>query len=294
MNASSVSAFAPRHILCPIDWSEHAALALKYAAAGARAFGARLTVLHAETFELPRYFERSEVDRLAGELRRARAGAQDALAERVSRILDGAVEAPRFRVVERHPVEAILEEIEAQGVDLVVLGTRGAGGLQRFLLGSVAENVLRHATVPVFTVRQKEHDFIDVSAPGSVPQIGRVLCPVNGTAVAAAALRAAASVADRFGSVLEILGVREDGEELPDLGGWVSQVLGASQEAELVTRGGEAAEEILAEAEARRADLLVVGGAHRAALHSVFFGSTTEAVVRHAPAPVLVVPGVRP
>jgi nucleotide-binding universal stress UspA family protein len=296
MNADPAGAFAPRRILCPVDWSEHAALALKYAAAGARVFGARLTVLHAETFELPRYFERRDADRIAGELRSARVGAEAALAEHVGRVLgnDAAALELGFRVVELHPVEAILEEIEREGVELVVLGIRGSGGLQRLLLGSVAESVLRHAPVTVFTVRQREHDFIDVSVPGAHPRIDRVLCPVNGTPVAAAALRVAVSLAERFGAVLEVLGVRERDREGFDPARWAHETAGALQGTEFVTREGSAAEEILAEAEARRTDVLVVGGARRPALQAAFFGSTTEAVVRHAPAPVLVVPGAQP
>ncbi|MBE0617747.1 MAG: universal stress protein [Proteobacteria bacterium] len=292
MTESTLRGFSPRHVLCPVDWSDHAILALKYAAAGAREFGARLTVLHGETFELPRYFVRSEADRLAGELQRARAGAHAALADHVRQILGDVAEslAPQCRVVELHPVEAILTEIEREGVDLVVLGTRGLGGLQRLLLGSVAENVLRHASVPVFTVRQREHDFIDVSASGPLPEIDRILCPVNGSPVSGGALRAAASVAERFGAALQVLRVREDGEGDFDVGAWVRAQLGSARPAELTAREGDPAEEILAEARLRRADLLVVGGARRPALQAAFFGSTTEALVRHAPAPVLVVP----
>jgi nucleotide-binding universal stress UspA family protein len=55
------------------------------------------------------------------------------------------------RVVEGHPAERIVEA--ARGVDLVVMSTHGRTGLAHFLLGSTAERVVRHATVPVMVVR---------------------------------------------------------------------------------------------------------------------------------------------
>jgi nucleotide-binding universal stress UspA family protein len=76
--------------------------------------------------------------------------------EAVERIADRA-EAAGVDVetaVERgRPVRAILDYVEAQDVDLVVMGTRGRSGLDRLLLGSVAEKVLRRSPVPVLTVR---------------------------------------------------------------------------------------------------------------------------------------------
>jgi nucleotide-binding universal stress UspA family protein len=51
------------------------------------------------------------------------------------------------------PHEGILETATEQGADLIVMGSHGRRGLQRFLLGSVAQRVLSHADVPVMVVR---------------------------------------------------------------------------------------------------------------------------------------------
>jgi len=59
-------------------------------------------------------------------------------------------------VVGREPAEAILEEAQSQGSDLVALATHGRKGLPRLLLGSVADKVIRAATIPVMVCRQKE------------------------------------------------------------------------------------------------------------------------------------------
>ena len=49
--------------------------------------------------------------------------------------------------------DAILEAAAAEGADMIVVGTHGRGGIERLLLGSVSEYVIRHADVPVLVVR---------------------------------------------------------------------------------------------------------------------------------------------
>ena len=56
-------------------------------------------------------------------------------------------------VENRVPHEGILETATAQRVDLIVMGSHGRRGIQRFLLGSVTQRVLSHAEVPVLVVR---------------------------------------------------------------------------------------------------------------------------------------------
>ncbi|MCS6776718.1 MAG: universal stress protein [Chloroherpetonaceae bacterium] len=52
-----------------------------------------------------------------------------------------------------HPVDQIVRVAEEERVDLIVMGSRGLGGLQSFLLGSVSDRVLHHAHCPVLIVR---------------------------------------------------------------------------------------------------------------------------------------------
>lgn len=52
-----------------------------------------------------------------------------------------------------HPGEEIIRFAEDNNIDLIVMGTLGATGLEKFLMGSVAEKVLRHSKVPVMVVR---------------------------------------------------------------------------------------------------------------------------------------------
>lgn len=56
-------------------------------------------------------------------------------------------------ILEGNPGNEILNFAENNNIDLIVMGTLGKTGLDRFLMGSVAENVVRHAKVPVLAVR---------------------------------------------------------------------------------------------------------------------------------------------
>jgi nucleotide-binding universal stress UspA family protein len=56
-------------------------------------------------------------------------------------------------ILEGHPGSEIVDFADKQGMDLIIMGTLGKRGLDHFLLGSVAENVIRNSRVPVLVVR---------------------------------------------------------------------------------------------------------------------------------------------
>ncbi len=65
------------------------------------------------------------------------------------------------RVVFGSPETQIVDIAREEAVDLIVISTHGRTGLEHMFLGSVVENVVRHAPCPVLVVRQKEHEFVD-------------------------------------------------------------------------------------------------------------------------------------
>jgi nucleotide-binding universal stress UspA family protein len=58
------------------------------------------------------------------------------------------------------PFVEIIRYARARQIDLITMGTHGRTGVKHVLLGSVAENVVRHSPCPVFTVRHPEHEFV--------------------------------------------------------------------------------------------------------------------------------------
>lgn len=61
-------------------------------------------------------------------------------------------------VVEGNPHEEILEYVSEHGIDMVIMGTHGRTDLDRVVMGSVAERVVRRSPVPVLTVRVEQQD----------------------------------------------------------------------------------------------------------------------------------------
>jgi len=135
-----------RTILHPTDFSERSAYALHLACALTRDYGARLVVLHVAPPPLIISAEGAlplEPDTVA----RAEKEQLDSLD-----VPDVGVRAER-QFAEGDPVTEILRVAGEIHADLIVMGTHGRTGLERLLLGSVAELVMRKAPCPVLTSR---------------------------------------------------------------------------------------------------------------------------------------------
>jgi nucleotide-binding universal stress UspA family protein len=140
----------PTHILLATDGSPHAELAALTAIDLAQSTNSRLHVVAVgRTFPTAVYDVYSETGR--EDLRRE---AQEILDEQVRKIEEagGTVAVAHLRMGERRD-EAIVHLAEEIDAGLIVIGSRGFGGLKRALLGNVADSVVRHAHCPVLVVR---------------------------------------------------------------------------------------------------------------------------------------------
>jgi nucleotide-binding universal stress UspA family protein len=145
----------PQHILVPTDFSACADEALNYAIALASKLQARLTLLHI-IHAVPLWAEGDMGLALPDTyLHESEARVQQGLAQRQQRAQEAGIQAD---ILTAHgtPFQSIIDTAQDQKIDLIVLGTHGRTGLQRALLGSVAEKVVRLAPCPVLTVRGKE------------------------------------------------------------------------------------------------------------------------------------------
>lgn len=296
MNGST--GFNPKNILCPLDFSDLSGLALKYAAAGAGLYGARLLLLHAGSFDLPRYFLKNEADHLRQEIIKTKEMIQKDLGDYLINIMGEAAKRldVAFEVTESDPADAILKTAERESVDLIVVGTHGLTGVKRLLLGSTAESVIHNSKVPVFTVRQKENDFIDVKNPNISPRIEHILCACRIDRDDMAILDHAVSIAERFKAGLTVLysdesqGHEDISKTRERLCNWISGAVKTQCRLGPVIRQGRAADQIIAHAAEEKSDLIVIGARHRLSHDAMILGHTTNHVVRHAPTPVLVIP----
>jgi nucleotide-binding universal stress UspA family protein len=138
-----------RRILVPHDFSKHAGRALALAVQLAREARGRLVVLHVMTPFKP--ITGLPEEALAWVPPTTVAGEQKRLASLVTRTVGPRGPRIECRVVVGDAFDRIMEA--ARGADVIVMATAGRTGLAHLLIGSVAEKVVRHAPVPVLTIR---------------------------------------------------------------------------------------------------------------------------------------------
>lgn len=154
-------------IVAPTDFSEPARSALLLAADLARACDARLVVLHAS--EMPPGIDGNTFITPAGSvvavpaMEHVRATGASLLAREVEPLRAEGLRVETELVI-GSASNAILETAKRLGADLLVVGTHGRKGLSRLLLGSVAERLVRSATIPVLTVRHPGDDEVHRTA----------------------------------------------------------------------------------------------------------------------------------
>ncbi|HET9623239.1 MAG TPA: universal stress protein [Kofleriaceae bacterium] len=283
-----------RKILCPIDFSPGSRSAMAQAARLAREHGAELVLLHAWFLPV-----------LSGEYMFPAAIGQE-LATAARRDLDAAVDEARglgvatvtSRLINDAAPQAILAAAEADpGIDVIVIGTHGQSGLGRFVLGSVAEAVVRHAPRPVITIR---HHL-------ELRPFKNVLVPIDFSPRSREAMNLAAEVAQAGGGGITLIHVVELpvawGELRPfdvdrelshravaELKTWADELAGKTAVA-VSTRVcvGNPGHQLLDVLGSELAfDLVVIGSHGRTGLARLALGSVAEKIIRHAPCAVLV------
>jgi nucleotide-binding universal stress UspA family protein len=141
-----------KKVLFPTDFSEGALSALPYALDMVRNCGAQLHLLHV-IYDIASasglYVPHISFDEMYKEME------TNAKKELEKFGLEGRrdIKDVKCTILRGIPYEEILEFAKQQKADLIVLGTHGRKGLDRFLFGSTAEKVVRYASCPVLTVR---------------------------------------------------------------------------------------------------------------------------------------------
>ena len=144
-----------RRIVVGVDGSSNSAVALRWALADAQIRGGSIDAVMAWSFPPAdvRSWGRHDLDALA----KIERGGQEALAAQVADLGDLDAVEVRQATREGHPAQALLHE--AEGADLLVVGTRGLAASERLRLGSTSRALLHHAHIPLAIIP----DIIDVS-----------------------------------------------------------------------------------------------------------------------------------
>ena len=294
---------AVRRILCATDFSAASAPAWAIARRLALATKAELFLLHVVPWipvPLEGSFDPQTYQRLMDE------GRKEALAGLDQLTRGEAASGLRVtaRVEDGPAASRILAVADREGADLVVLGTHGRTGLNRLLVGSVAEQVVQLASHPVVTARP-------LPGPPGPPgrPIGRIVYPTDFSPASRRAWPWARALAEASGAEIDLLHVLL--EVVPDRHVDPAFLARASEAIEEDARKsadqflegaglprervhvhlvhGVEAEQIVHWAQARSADLVVMGTHGRTGLLRLALGSVTRRVLHAAPCPVLTV-----
>jgi nucleotide-binding universal stress UspA family protein len=293
-----------RRVLCASDLSEAADEAVRQAASYCEEAGSLLVVLHVEpSLERRAWAEYGLAALLPEEMKGLEARAREALE---AQLIRAGVRLPRLKaevVTSGEPIYAeIVRRSEAEGIDLLVVSSRGASGLARVLLGSVAERVVRHAHCSVLVARPS-------------PASGAILVANDFSPPSQAAVIAAKQEMARRGetarlTVAHCLDLPSDALgpgywSFVSAGGAIAnaraarkqnveqrlqkEVREAGLEAAVTVEEGAPSSAIVRIAESMSAELVVLGSSGKTGLSRVLLGSVAESVIRRAPCSVLVV-----
>jgi nucleotide-binding universal stress UspA family protein len=282
------------------DFSPAADRAIEHAAVIARTHGSLIRLVHVSAF-----FE--GVPDGVGRFEEQRAEALESSAKRLesvaARLRADGLKAQAVCLDQPGPARTILEDAEAFGADLIVLGTRGLTGWRRVLFGSTARRVVEHASCPVLIVHEDD-------APTSRER--KVVVATDFSACARQALaRGAAMVRLGAGDSVVLCHAVDIGtfaapaqapfniveyqevfcrEAERQLGKEAEALAGAAFGCRTEVLRGMPAQRLVAFAGEIDADLVIAGGVGSSAVAHLLLGSTAERLVSWAPCPVLIVP----
>lgn len=289
-------------ILCPVDFSEGSRGALRYGAAIARHFGARLIAL---TIEDPLLTE--ALDLGSGIIWTPEASRRE-LEEFVGAACADTPDGPMTRaydVAVGKPAPEILRVAREEGVSLIVMSTHGMTGARKLFFGSTTERVLRETTRPVLIAPSGDPGPLSLDRARGV--VRHVLAPVDLSDASMHQVQSARAVAQaldvplilahviepirsRFAARLHMPGLETERRGLAeDALDELLATLPRRLHPEAVLAYGDPAEEIVKLARDRHAGLIVMG-LHGSPLLGPRMGSVTYRVLCMSPGLVLAVP----
>ena len=274
-------------ILCPIDFSEGSAGALRYAAAIAAHFATRLIVL---TVENPLLTEAADLG--TGILWRPEDSRHEmeAFVRKTLGPESSLLAAVEYEAVVGKPAPEILRVARERSCDLIVISTHGLTGMRKLFFGSTTERVLRETTRPVLVTPPTDPGVVRVE--DATPRIRRIVLPVDLSPASQWQARVASGLADALhvplilvhviepvkswlAARLHLSGIEADRRAVAEegLAGLLAEIpLRPPPEALVVY--GDPAEEVAKVAHDRQAGLVVMG-LHGSPLMGPRMGSVT-------------------
>jgi len=148
-----------QRILVPTDFSDHSKLALRYALELADFYKSEITLFHAFEQQMHPSFYASGKTSMFGIDSELKQRASEAMTRFRNEAGKTEIDT-KYVFAEGAAYHEIVEHTKKENYDLLVIATQGLRGLEHFLIGSTTEKVIRHAEIPVLTVKLRERDFV--------------------------------------------------------------------------------------------------------------------------------------
>ncbi|MEO8359926.1 MAG: universal stress protein [Vicinamibacteria bacterium] len=306
MTSSSNTRLPLKEILCPTDFSDFSEHAMKRAVSLAKWFHARVTVVHvipvmSSQVMMPSPLASTYLGVPAEMLQERRKDAAKELDELAKRhhTLGVTIETT---ILDGHPAKEIAKFARTLPANLVVMGTHGRSGWDRFLMGSTTEKLMRSLPCPVLTT-----GLADASDDGAV--FRRILCAVDLRPGSDSTVNIAFALAEEYLADVTLLNVVDGGRfewapkdshprtsaeflhtALENAKAALDVMTGDRRAGKITTRveTGSAWRSTMQVAKEINADLIVVGAHGPGTFADSFLGSTVNQIVRHATCPVFI------
>jgi len=293
-----------KKILVPTDFSANSESALKYAAMIATAFGSEITIYHVVALFND---DPANPEAYLKNLQKAISVSEEALDDRQTKLEHKGTLKVKTKVSRAISIaDEILNYSKEGSFDLIIIGTHGRAGISRFLMGSVAERIIRHTSCPVISIKD-QHGEKDLHS-----KIKKIIVGVDFSEYSKQALTQAADFAKIFNARLEVMHVIEEllhpsfyatGESSifdlnPDLykrsrkvlEDFAHETLAETTDLNVYVMEGRPHAEIVHFADSDQADLIVMATHGLSGLDHFLIGSNSEKVARKSNIPVLILP----
>lgn len=259
------------NILFPTDFSDNANLAKDYATHLAQKTNGKIHVLHA--YELP-YADRSLSFSLLDKMKEF---ANENMAEFEANFKDSAFEF-ETHVQLGNPIRLIEEFIKKREVDIVVMGTKGASGVEEFLIGSNAASIIHNVNVPVLVIPPKaENKNLDTIVLATDLDLKNKRQP----------LERLANLAKVYGSKVEILHLQKEHGASGDSRALVEEVLKDIPHTYTIAGGGNVESAILEHCELKNANAIAAITKKYGFFERLFHSSLTSKLAYHSSIPLV-------
>lgn len=166
---------------------------------------------------------------------------------------------------------------------MIVIGTNGASGFEKYWMGSTAVRIVQEATCPVLSIREGFNFHKDLE---------RILVPLNMTTNSRQKLPVAVKMAKAFGATIHVLGQYENSSQAQTIGIYMKQAETFLQKQNIkyiaeTMQSKTLADDMLAYADTISADLIVISTEQDQVLSSLFIGTTAQQLVHHSLIPIL-------